>query len=240
MATKADKKRWDDLHVALEQADAAFDGFDSAMRIKYGSSYQSSWLSAGQEKKLSALRERKYKLDDKIIALLVKISPRGERWMTGAPTWWLTRKLTWEDATRPADEPLSVVVPGSYGNRDGTVTERHAPARIRSTRATENMMANRKPRKAIQDLIEELQSWLPNYNHGPDDYPTLLWRILASAPGGDRAEDMGYESFNLGWQEISQLGEVLEAIQDKRDIEDLINGLIDDEEDESEDDEEDD
>jgi len=87
-------------------------------------------------------------------------------------------------------------------------------------------------RKPIQDMIAELQSWLPNYDHGPKDYPTLLWRILASAPGGDAAEDMGYEPFNLAWQEISQLGDVLNAIQDKRDVEDLINGLLgDDEED---------
>jgi hypothetical protein len=78
-------------------------------------------------------------------------------------------------------------------------------------------------------MIEELKSWLPNYDHGPADYPTLLWRILASAPGGDQAEDMGYETFNLGWQEISQLGDVLNAIQDKGDVEDLIQGLMADE-----------
>lgn len=87
-------------------------------------------------------------------------------------------------------------------------------------------------RKPIAELIEELKSWLPNYDHGPEDYPTLLWRILASAPGGDRAEDMGYEPFQLGWHEIDQLGRVLVAIQDKRDVEDLINGLIGEEEEE--------
>jgi len=82
------------------------------------------------------------------------------------------------------------------------------------------------PRKPIEDMIEELRSWLPNYDHGPADYPTLLWRILASIPGGDRAEDMGYEPFSLGWHEADQLGRVLVAIQDTRDVEDLINGLI--------------
>jgi hypothetical protein len=102
----------------------------------------------------------------------------------------------------------------------------------------ESMMA--KPRKQIVDMIEELKSWLPNYDHGPLDYPTLVWRLLASAPGGDAAEDMGYEPFNISWQEISQLGELLEAIQDKRDVEDLIAGLTedDDDEDPEEDDEE--
>lgn len=76
-----------------------------------------------------------------------------------------------------------------------------------------------KPRKPIANMIEELKSWLPNYDHGPADYPTLLWRILASMPGGDRAEDMGYEPFQLGWHEVDQLGRVLVAIQDKRDVE---------------------
>jgi hypothetical protein len=79
-------------------------------------------------------------------------------------------------------------------------------------------------------MIAELQSWLPNYNHGPNDYPTLLWRILASLPGGDEVEDMGYEPFNLGWHEADQLGRVLEAIQDKRDVEDLVRGLLSEEE----------
>jgi hypothetical protein len=81
-------------------------------------------------------------------------------------------------------------------------------------------------RKNIQDLIAELQSWLPNYDHGPNDYPVLLFRILASLPGGDELEDMGYEPFGLGWHEADQLGRVLEAIQDKGDVEDLVSALV--------------
>ena len=89
------------------------------------------------------------------------------------------------------------------------------------------------PRKPIAELISELRSWLPNYDHGPDDYPTILYRILATAPGGDELEDMGYEPIgNLGWHELDQLGRVLVAIQDKRDVEDLIRGLISEEEEE--------
>jgi hypothetical protein len=90
-----------------------------------------------------------------------------------------------------------------------------------------------KPRKEIAALIGELKSWLPNYDHGPTDYPTILFRTLAAAPGGDRLEDMGYEPIgNLGWHELDQLGRVLEAIQDKQDVEDLVAGLMDDEEEE--------
>ena len=88
------------------------------------------------------------------------------------------------------------------------------------------------PRKQIDDMIEELRSWLPNYDHGPKDYPILLFRILASLPGGDELEDMGYETFNLGWHEMEQLARVLDTIQDKTDVEDLVHGLIYEEEEE--------
>lgn len=89
----------------------------------------------------------------------------------------------------------------------------------------------RKPRKQIEDMIEELRSWLPNYDSkSPNDYPILLFRILASMPGGDELEDMGYETFNLGWHEMDQLARVLDAIQDKYDVEDLVHGLTYEEE----------
>ena len=82
-------------------------------------------------------------------------------------------------------------------------------------------MTKKEPRKKIADMISELQSWLPNYDHGPDSYPTLVFRILASLPGGDRLEDMGYEPIaSVSWQEADQLGRMLEAIQDSGDVED--------------------
>ena len=34
-------------------------------------------------------------------------------------------------------------------------------------------------KKKIEELIGELRSWLPNYDHGPEEYPTVLYRILA-------------------------------------------------------------
>jgi hypothetical protein len=88
-----------------------------------------------------------------------------------------------------------------------------------------------KPRKEIAALIGELKSWLPNYDHGPNDYPTILYRILANAPGAEQLEDIGYEPIgNMSWHELDQLGRVLTAIQDKRDVEDLVAGLMEDEE----------
>ena len=34
---------------------------------------------------------------------------------------------------------------------------------------------------------------------------------------------MGYENFNLGWHEADQLARVLDAIEDKRDVEYLVD-----------------
>ncbi len=82
-------------------------------------------------------------------------------------------------------------------------------------------------RKEIRDILAELRSWLPNYDRGELEYPTVLFRVLASLPGGDELEDMGYEPFNLGWHEADQLGRVLDAIERKRDVEDLVEGLLD-------------
>jgi hypothetical protein len=92
----------------------------------------------------------------------------------------------------------------------------------------ENKMA-RKPYDKIKNMIEELRSWLPNYDH--KDYPTTVFRLLASLPGGEELEDMGYEPMpGIGWQEADQLGRMLEAIENKGDVEDMVAGLIREEE----------
>ena len=85
------------------------------------------------------------------------------------------------------------------------------------------------PRKEIADIASELQSWLPNYNRSDDEYPTLVFRILASLPGGDRLENMGYAPFNIGWHEADQLARVLDAVETKRDVQDLVDLLLDEE-----------
>src|SRR5271166_4147180 len=91
-----------------------------------------------------------------------------------------------------------------------------------------------KPHKPIAALIEELKSWLTNYDHGEGSFPHTLFRILASVPGGEELQDMGYEPFKLGWYEIEQLGRILTAIQDSRDVEDIVAALMHEEEEEVE------
>lgn len=127
MATAADKKKWDSLHVSGLKAVEALYEYESTLRSKYGK-FEYSWLTLSQRTKLDKLKERVRTNDSKVVDLLVKISPRGDKWLTGAPTWWIARELKWEDAIRPTNEPLSVVVPGAYGYPDGYVKEQKTQA----------------------------------------------------------------------------------------------------------------
>jgi hypothetical protein len=81
-------------------------------------------------------------------------------------------------------------------------------------------------RSKIDEIVGELRTWLPNYDHGDADYPTLLFRVLASLPGGDRLEDVGFEPFNISWHEADQLARVLDAIDGRRDVEELVDRLL--------------
>ena len=77
-------------------------------------------------------------------------------------------------------------------------------------------------RKPIVDVINELKSWLPNYDHN-QGYPLLLISILAGLPGGEYLEDVGYEPVkDLGWHELDQLARVLSAIENKEDVQAIV------------------
>jgi hypothetical protein len=54
-----------------------------------------------------------------------------------------------------------------------------------------------------------------------------VFRILASLPGGDELEDAGYEPFDqIGWHEADLLARTIDAVNDKRDVEELVEGLL--------------
>ena len=67
----------------------------------------------GKQKKLEPLSRRQSKASDKFYDLLRKISPR--QWEQGVPTTWVLNKLSYEDAVRPANEPLQDFIPTAYG-----------------------------------------------------------------------------------------------------------------------------
>ena len=52
-----------------------------------------------------------------------------------------------------------------------------------------------------------------------------------SVPKIQRSAAAGYEPWNVGWHEADQLARVLDAVEDKRDVEDLVDALLDDDSD---------
>jgi hypothetical protein len=74
---------------------------------------------------------------------------------------WLRERLTWEDAVRPANEPLSVVVPGAYGYPDGYMRERTMPQQPREAR----VMTNQK-KKHVSTIY---RVWYGNDGYTPDE-----------------------------------------------------------------------
>lgn len=117
MSPASDRRRWDELHAAHALARTAVDDYEGQLAPKYGWSQSwRSWITKTERDKLDRLEARRDKVGDKIVDLLVRVSPRGEAWLSGVPAWWIKEKLTWEDAVRPTNEPLSVEVPTSWGN----------------------------------------------------------------------------------------------------------------------------
>jgi len=132
MSLAADKKRWDELHAAYAKASEAAHEYDLQLARKYGSTYQPSWLKKGDRDKQDALRARADKIGDKIVELLVRVSPRGQAWLSGVPAHWIRSDLTWEDAIRPRDESLSVVPPTAWGS---TTPIQEVPMSFKSAKA---------------------------------------------------------------------------------------------------------
>ena len=82
------------------------------LAAKYGLNVQRTWLGTAEKKKLDSLTAAHEKARERMFELL-KETPRD--WSRGIPSAWVTEKLTYEDAIKPANVPLSVEPPKSYG-----------------------------------------------------------------------------------------------------------------------------
>jgi hypothetical protein len=109
------KAQWDKLRADYLAAMRAADDQESSMRIRWGDRDWRTWSSKSEQKKFEKLRAHASKIGNKMTDMLVEVSPRGDAWLTGAPVAFIYRDLSWEDATRPVHEPLSVTVPAPYG-----------------------------------------------------------------------------------------------------------------------------
>jgi hypothetical protein len=78
-------------------------------------------------------------------------------------------------------------------------------------------------RSELDEVLEELEVWLPSES---EEFVELVARVLASLPGGEALEDMGYEPLLLGWKEADLLGRLLVALQDSSDVERAVATLF--------------
>lgn len=108
------RARFAELRSKILAATAKVDQFDSALRAKYGTSYQSSWIKVGERDTLERLRAARGRAGDAFTKHLASFSPRN--WDVGVPIHWVWERLTYEDAARPLGEPLSVVPPLAWGH----------------------------------------------------------------------------------------------------------------------------
>ena len=114
--SKTQRARFDELRARYLAQQAKRSAHDDAMRGKYGGDYRTTWLTTGEAKKETKLREASDAAQNAFIDYLTEISPRY--WKSGVPVHWLCEELTYEDAIRPVDQPLSVVPPLAYGATD--------------------------------------------------------------------------------------------------------------------------
>lgn len=89
-------------------------------------------------------------------------------------------------------------------------------------------------KKEVTEKFEELASWFENMTReGIDESMQIIGRMLASLPGGDEFEDLGFEPYDwLGWLEYQLITDALQSVGDKWDVEDAASILFDEDEEE--------
>ena len=89
----------------------------------------------------------------------------------------------------------------------------------------------------VLESVGEFMEWLPNYDQKyRDAMIKALASFLGDLPGGDRWEDMGYETLGFSWHELEMVSDILVSVEDSFDNE-LVTELLfaDDDDDEEED-----
>jgi hypothetical protein len=105
--------KFDKLRAKYTNAKTALDAYEAQLRGTCGDARGVLWPTPAEKRRQGQLRERMVKAQDAFFEHLQSISPRD--WRHGVPVYWLYESLTFADAIRPADEPLSAVPPMAYG-----------------------------------------------------------------------------------------------------------------------------
>lgn len=94
-----------------------------------------------------------------------------------------------------------------------------------ATRKSPLRSANRRqaaPTERLDNL--EIFSW---WDSETREFGELVFRLLASMPGGDEAADVGYEPFpHLGWKEWDMIAKMMEAVDSDRDVAYVVQKLM--------------
>ena len=59
-----------------------------------------------------------------------------------------------------------------------------------------------------------------------ESFHKIILDLLASLPGGDMAEEMGGKDLGLGWMELEMIGDLVNAIKGKDDVEEMCEALL--------------
>lgn len=111
---QASRAKFENLRRRYIGARAALTDAQLELGWRYGHARGwESYLKAAEKRKLERLRAATDRESGKFFDYLESISPRD--WSYGVPSHWVIEQLSYDDAVRPVEEPLSVVPPLSHG-----------------------------------------------------------------------------------------------------------------------------
>lgn len=144
------KAKWEKAQARYRAVDEAISAFKGELARVFRLEYP----SRGERRRLDELNARRDRAADAVFAILEQ-HPAPRDWRHGVPAWWVAEKLSYEDAYRPLNEPLSVTVPLGYGMREHE--------RMRNNNLNEDAMhSNARTTVADDTAAHELELYLTN------------------------------------------------------------------------------
>lgn len=103
------REKFESIRAAAAKTKDARDEYRTQIEIKYG---KLLWAKASEQKRYERLCAAYDRQVDRMFKLL---EPAPREWRCGVPFHWVVEKLSFDDAFRPKDEPLSVEPPRAFG-----------------------------------------------------------------------------------------------------------------------------
>lgn len=106
------RAKFDAAQARYLEADQKLETLLSRLSLKYGPGMQDAWLTPGERKERRKYIYARDRASYRVFRLL-DASPRD--WRRGVPSHWVCTVLSYDDAFRPLNEPLTVTPPKAYG-----------------------------------------------------------------------------------------------------------------------------